>query len=172
MDPENTLIMTLEAGAVTIKLRPDLAPKHVERPTDCSVHAELGEQLHEAALDQPAVRRHQTLHAQADAEHGDPGGAEHLGAAESARGIAGVEPNVRQLLSTGEPEGKVGILDVLARPREVGAVALGAAKLILAAPSLFDAAPRITARIVSPFLIASSRRLRTTTPTPLLNTVP
>jgi peptidylprolyl isomerase len=31
MDPENTLIMTLEAGAVTIKLRPDLAPGHVTR---------------------------------------------------------------------------------------------------------------------------------------------
>ena len=31
MDAENTLIMTLESGPVTIKLRPDLAPKHVER---------------------------------------------------------------------------------------------------------------------------------------------
>jgi len=31
MDAENTLIMTLESGAVTIKLRPDLAPGHVER---------------------------------------------------------------------------------------------------------------------------------------------
>ena len=31
MDPENTLIMTLEGGPVTIKLRPDLAPGHVER---------------------------------------------------------------------------------------------------------------------------------------------
>src|ERR1700759_1955216 len=31
MDPENTLIMTLESGPVTIKLRPDLAPGHVER---------------------------------------------------------------------------------------------------------------------------------------------
>ena len=31
MDPENTLIMMLEAGAVTIKLRPDLAPGHVTR---------------------------------------------------------------------------------------------------------------------------------------------
>jgi peptidylprolyl isomerase len=31
MDPENTLIMTLESGAVTIKLRPDLAPGHVTR---------------------------------------------------------------------------------------------------------------------------------------------
>ena len=31
MDPENTLIMTLDAGAVTIKLRPDLAPGHVTR---------------------------------------------------------------------------------------------------------------------------------------------
>jgi peptidylprolyl isomerase len=31
MDPENTLIMTLEAGPVTIKLRPDLAPGHVAR---------------------------------------------------------------------------------------------------------------------------------------------
>ena len=28
---EDTLIMTLETGPVTIKLRPDLAPKHVER---------------------------------------------------------------------------------------------------------------------------------------------
>ena len=31
MDPENTLIMQLESGTVTIKLRPDLAPGHVER---------------------------------------------------------------------------------------------------------------------------------------------
>ena len=31
MDPENTLIVELESGPVTIKLRPDLAPKHVER---------------------------------------------------------------------------------------------------------------------------------------------
>ena len=30
-DPENTLIMTLETGPVTIELRPDLAPGHVER---------------------------------------------------------------------------------------------------------------------------------------------
>lgn len=31
MDPENTLEMALEAGSVTIKLRPDLAPLHVAR---------------------------------------------------------------------------------------------------------------------------------------------
>jgi peptidylprolyl isomerase len=31
MDPENTLILELETGPVTIKLRPDLAPGHVER---------------------------------------------------------------------------------------------------------------------------------------------
>jgi len=30
-DPENTLIMTLESGQVTIAMRPDLAPNHVER---------------------------------------------------------------------------------------------------------------------------------------------
>ncbi len=30
-DPENTLIMELEDGTVTIELRPDLAPNHVER---------------------------------------------------------------------------------------------------------------------------------------------
>ncbi|HEY4030949.1 MAG TPA: peptidylprolyl isomerase [Caulobacteraceae bacterium] len=30
-DPENTLILTLDTGAVTIRLRPDLAPGHVER---------------------------------------------------------------------------------------------------------------------------------------------
>lgn len=30
-DPENTLIMELKSGKVTIKLRPDIAPKHVER---------------------------------------------------------------------------------------------------------------------------------------------
>jgi cyclophilin family peptidyl-prolyl cis-trans isomerase len=29
--PENTLILTLKDGAVTIALRPDLAPNHVER---------------------------------------------------------------------------------------------------------------------------------------------
>lgn len=31
MDPENTLVMELDTGPVTIKLRPDLAPGHVER---------------------------------------------------------------------------------------------------------------------------------------------
>ena len=31
MDPDNTLILTLDTGPVTIKLRPDLAPGHVER---------------------------------------------------------------------------------------------------------------------------------------------
>jgi peptidylprolyl isomerase len=31
MEPENTLIMQLDTGPVTIKLRPDLAPGHVER---------------------------------------------------------------------------------------------------------------------------------------------
>jgi peptidylprolyl isomerase len=31
MDPENTLLMQLDTGPVTIKLRPDLAPGHVER---------------------------------------------------------------------------------------------------------------------------------------------
>ena len=30
-DPENTLILTLDTGVVTIDLRPDLAPGHVER---------------------------------------------------------------------------------------------------------------------------------------------
>ena len=30
-DPENTIVMTLESGPVTIDLRPDLAPKHVAR---------------------------------------------------------------------------------------------------------------------------------------------
>jgi peptidylprolyl isomerase len=31
MSDSNTLVMTLETGEVRIKLRPDLAPKHVER---------------------------------------------------------------------------------------------------------------------------------------------
>jgi peptidylprolyl isomerase len=31
MDPENTLLMDLKDGQVVIELRPDLAPKHVER---------------------------------------------------------------------------------------------------------------------------------------------
>ena len=30
-DPQNTLVMQLESGPVTIALRPDLAPKHAER---------------------------------------------------------------------------------------------------------------------------------------------
>ena len=30
-DPENTIVMTLDSGPVTIELRPDLAPKHVAR---------------------------------------------------------------------------------------------------------------------------------------------
>ena len=31
LDPENTLLLELESGTVTIQLRPDLAPDHVER---------------------------------------------------------------------------------------------------------------------------------------------
>ncbi|MFL2771450.1 MAG: peptidylprolyl isomerase [Rhodospirillaceae bacterium] len=31
LDPEDTIYMDLEYGRITIKLRPDLAPKHVER---------------------------------------------------------------------------------------------------------------------------------------------
>ena len=31
MDAENTLILQLESGTVTIQLRPDLAPQHVDR---------------------------------------------------------------------------------------------------------------------------------------------
>ena len=31
LDPENTLLMQLEGGTVTIRLRPDLAPNHVAR---------------------------------------------------------------------------------------------------------------------------------------------
>ena len=31
LDPENTLIMQLDGGTVTIRLRPDLAPNHVAR---------------------------------------------------------------------------------------------------------------------------------------------
>lgn len=31
LDPENTLLMKLENGTVTIQMRPDLAPNHVER---------------------------------------------------------------------------------------------------------------------------------------------
>src|SRR5260370_31603575 len=34
MDAENTLIMQLASGPVIIKLRPDLAPQHVERITE------------------------------------------------------------------------------------------------------------------------------------------
>ena len=31
LDPQNTIILTTKTGPVTIRLRPDLAPKHVER---------------------------------------------------------------------------------------------------------------------------------------------
>ncbi|MGD9783641.1 MAG: peptidylprolyl isomerase [Hyphomicrobiaceae bacterium] len=31
LDPENTLVMELKTGKVTIALRPDIAPRHVER---------------------------------------------------------------------------------------------------------------------------------------------
>ncbi len=31
LDPENTLLLDLEDGQVTIKLMPDIAPNHVER---------------------------------------------------------------------------------------------------------------------------------------------
>ena len=36
MDAENTLILTLDTGTVTIKLRPDLAPGHVARIKELS----------------------------------------------------------------------------------------------------------------------------------------
>ena len=35
-DPENTLIMTLSSGPITIRLRPDLAPGHVARIKELS----------------------------------------------------------------------------------------------------------------------------------------
>ena len=35
-DPENTLILTLDTGTVTIALRPDLAPGHVARIKELS----------------------------------------------------------------------------------------------------------------------------------------
>jgi len=35
-DPENTLLFTLDSGEVKIRLRPDLAPKHVERIKELS----------------------------------------------------------------------------------------------------------------------------------------
>lgn len=31
LDPENTIVMELKCGTVTIRLRPDVAPKHVEQ---------------------------------------------------------------------------------------------------------------------------------------------
>ena len=36
MDAENTIIMALETGDVTIKLRPDLAPQHADRIRELS----------------------------------------------------------------------------------------------------------------------------------------
>ena len=36
MDVENTIMMTLETGDVTIKLRPDLAPQHADRIRELS----------------------------------------------------------------------------------------------------------------------------------------
>ena len=49
---------------------------------------------------------------------------------------------------------------------------LGAVKLTLAEPSLLRAAPLITASTVSPSATASASRFSTTTPIPLLKTVP
>ena len=49
---------------------------------------------------------------------------------------------------------------------------LGAVKPTLAVPSLLLAEPRMTARTVSPSATASSRRFRTTAPTPLPPTTP
>ena len=47
-DPENTLILTLKDGDVTIALRPDLAPKHV---------AQIKELVREGAYDNVAFHR-------------------------------------------------------------------------------------------------------------------
>ncbi len=47
-DPENTLIITLKDGDVTVALRPDLAPRHVER---------LKELAREGAYDNVAFHR-------------------------------------------------------------------------------------------------------------------
>jgi peptidylprolyl isomerase len=40
-DLENTLLLTLETGPVTIKLRPDLAPNHVERIKELAAKASM-----------------------------------------------------------------------------------------------------------------------------------
>lgn len=47
-DPENTMIITLKDGDVTVALRPDLAPKHVER---------IKELVREGAYDNVAFHR-------------------------------------------------------------------------------------------------------------------
>ena len=54
-DPSNTLILELKTGKVTIRLRPDLAPKHVERVKHARRQAGL--------LQRPEVpSRHPGLH--------------------------------------------------------------------------------------------------------------
>ena len=47
-DPENTMIITLKNGDVTVALRPDLAPKHV---------AQIKELVREGAYDNVAFHR-------------------------------------------------------------------------------------------------------------------
>jgi peptidylprolyl isomerase len=47
-DPENTMVITLKDGDVTVALRPDLAPKHVER---------IKELVREGAYDNVAFHR-------------------------------------------------------------------------------------------------------------------
>ena len=60
-DPQNTLVIELKTGKVLIKLRPDLAPKHVERvkrsPSRASTTASSSIASSTASWRRPAIRR-------------------------------------------------------------------------------------------------------------------
>ena len=85
--PANSLVLTLESGTVTIKTRPDLAPKHVERIT------ELAEQ---------GFYDGSPFHRVVDgfvAQGGDPTGTGRGGSGQKIKAEFSSEPHVRGVVS-------------------------------------------------------------------------
>ena len=86
-DPENTLILTLDTGPVTIRLRPDLAPNHVAR---------IKELAREGFYD--GIIFHRVI-AGFMAQGGDPQGQGFGGSGQKIKAEFNKEPHVRGVCS-------------------------------------------------------------------------
>lgn len=86
-DPENTLILTLDTGPVTIRLRPDLAPGHVAR---------IKELAREGFYD--GVVFHRVIPGFM-AQGGDPTGTGFSGSGQNLKAEFSREPHVRGVCS-------------------------------------------------------------------------